>query len=77
MEDYLNEIDDDMWKFVSVGPYQVDSLQAVGNAGVIEDVTVQENKQKANVKRCIRELCGVLSSFMYNYIQDWKNAKEI
>lgn len=35
------------------------------------------NKQKANDKRCIRELRGALTPVVYNYIRGCKTAHEI
>lgn len=44
MEYYFNGIDEDLWRSISVRPYRVDHLQAIGNAGAREYVIVQGNK---------------------------------
>lgn len=52
MEDYLNGIDEDLWRSIKTGPYRVDPIQVAGNAGAAEDMSAQGNKKKANGKRC-------------------------
>lgn len=44
MEDFLNGMDEDLWRSVSVGPYCADCLEVVGHVGVDEDVITQRNK---------------------------------
>lgn len=71
---YGRLIDDDLWRFVSLGPYRVDHLQAVGNVGVVEYMIAQGNKQKENDK--ISELRGALPPVVYNYIRGCKFVKK-
>ena len=46
MEDYPNGIDEDLQRSIEKGPYHADLVQAIGNDGATEDVTVQVNKKK-------------------------------
>lgn len=50
MEDYLNRIDEDLWRLIQKGPYRGDQLQAVSIADNAEEVIAQGNKHKANDK---------------------------
>lgn len=77
MEDYVNCIDEDLWRLIETEPYRVDLVQAVGKVGVDEDIIVQENKMKGNDKRCLRELRGALAPIVYNYVCGFKTAKLI
>lgn len=77
MEDYLNGIDEDLWHSIEKGPYRADLIQVVGNVGVAKDMITPGTKEKANEKRCLRELCGALPQVVYNYILGCKTAKEI
>lgn len=69
MEDYLNNIDEDLWRSIETGPYHAYLVQVVGNVGVTEDMIAQGNKKKANDNKCLRELRGALLPFVYNYIR--------
>lgn len=53
MEDYLNWIHEDLWRSIKKGPCCADLVQAIRNAGVVEDMIVHANKQKENDKRCL------------------------
>ena len=50
MEDYLNGIDEDLWKSIENGPYRAELVKVVGNPGAAEDMIAQGNKKKANEK---------------------------
>ncbi|CAI9284554.1 unnamed protein product [Lactuca saligna] len=75
MEDYLNNISEDIWRSIETRPYHVELVQVVGNVGGDEDMVTKGNKKKANDKRCICELQGPLSSVVYNYVRGYKMAK--
>lgn len=75
MEDYLNGIDDDLYRSIEKGPYRVDRLQVVGMDGADEDMIAQGNKKKVNDKRCIRELRVQLHSRLQDGIRNLEHTQ--
>lgn len=68
MEDYINGIEEDLWHCVMGGNYHPGRLEQVGTAGSFADVSLQADKQKANDKKCLRELHGALKPVVYNFV---------
>lgn len=77
MEDYLNEIDEDLWRCVKSDHFRPSMLAEIGNAGSITDVTAQADKKKPNDKRCMCELGGALPPVVYYYVRGCTTGKEI
>lgn len=61
MEQYLNEIDEYLWRSIETGPYRVDLVQAVGKARAAEE---GEPRQ-------------ALPHVVYKYVRVCKISKEI
>ncbi|KAL7592013.1 hypothetical protein Lser_V15G31779 [Lactuca serriola] len=77
MEDYLNGIDEDLWKCIIGKVHSLTMLQNVGTVAASKDVAQQAEKPKKNEKRCMRELRGALPPVVYNYLHSCKTSKEI
>lgn len=77
MEDYLNGIDEDLWRSIDKGPQREDPVQVVGNAKAAGYMVALANKQKTNDKKCLRELRGALLPVVYNYVHGCETAQEI
>lgn len=68
MENYLNGIDEHLWRCITNGNYHPLMLEQVGTAGSYADVVVRTEKQEANDNKCLHELHGALPLVVYNYI---------
>lgn len=68
MENYLNGIDEDLWRWITSGNYHPRRLEQVGTGGSSVDVAMQIEKQKANDKKCLLELHGAFPRVVYNYV---------
>ncbi|CAI9282803.1 unnamed protein product [Lactuca saligna] len=74
MEDYLNGIDENMWKSIKEVNYRKDLVENVGSVGTDANMVSQANTRKA----CdLRELRGSLPPFVYSYVRGRTTAKEI
>ncbi|CAI9294517.1 unnamed protein product [Lactuca saligna] len=69
IEDYLNGIDEDLWKCITGEIHPASLLQRVGTIASSSGVAQQTEKQKKNDKRCLRELHGALLPVVYNYVK--------
>lgn len=76
MEDYLNGIDEDLWRCITSGDCHPWWLEQVRTVGSSIDVFLQADKQKANDKKCLCELRSALPWVVYNYVCGCKTAKE-
>ena len=77
MEDYLNGINEDLWKCIDGEIRSTTMLQHVGTAASNPGVAQQAEKQKKNEKRCMCELRGALPPVVYNYVCSCKTSMEI
>lgn len=77
MEDYLNSIDEDLWRSFEKGSFRLDLVQAVGTVAASEYRISQWNKMKENDIICLHELIGTLPPVVYNYIRENKIVKVI
>lgn len=77
MEDYLNVIDEDLWRSIRDGPFRASMVEVVGTAAHHENFIVTWRKIEATDKRYIRELRAALPPFIYNYIHGCKTAQKI
>ncbi|CAI9287576.1 unnamed protein product [Lactuca saligna] len=68
MEDYLNEIDEDLWRCITSGNYRPRKLEQVTTVGSSTDDKLQAERQEASDKKCLYELRGALPPVVYNYI---------
>ncbi|TLX68902.1 hypothetical protein E9993_23145, partial [Labilibacter sediminis] len=78
MEDYLYNMDKDLWRSVSKGPVVVGTAAAMG--GAEEDVAINTNaeeRQQDNDRRAKMELRYGLPTYIYTRVQDCKSAKEM
>ena len=77
MEDYLNGIDEDLWKCITVDIESSGSLQNIGYVASSPEVSNQAERKKRNVKKWLPELRGALPPIVYNYVHGCSTAKEI
>ena len=77
MEDYLNGIDEDLWKCITDGSCLAVLLREVGTASSNTNVGQQTEKHMKNKKRCLCELRGALPTLVYNYVHCCKTSKKI
>ena len=77
MNDYLNGIDEGLWRSIDKDPFREDRVQVVGIVGQNEDMIALGNTNKAKDKRYIHELHEALPSIVYHYIRGCKTAQEI
>lgn len=77
MEDYVNEIDEKLWKFVKDGNYREYLVENVGTVGTAVDMITPANTRKACDKKALHEFRGALPLVVYNYVRGCTVAKEI
>ena len=77
IEDYLNGIDEELWKYVTNDFHPLPSVQGVGTSTTKPSVTEQTARLLKNEKRFTRELRRALPPVVYNYILSCKTSKEI
>lgn len=74
MEDYLNGLDEELWKCI-IGTVQPPlNVQNIGSSGTTSAVGEQQIRLEKHEKRCLRELRGALPPVVYNYIRGCKTA---
>ncbi|XP_023757080.2 uncharacterized protein LOC111905620 [Lactuca sativa] len=77
MEDYLNGLDEELWKCINGTVRPPLNIQNIGSTGTTATVEEQQTRLEKHEKRCMRELRGALPPAVYNYIRGCKTAKEI
>lgn len=77
MEDYLNGIDEDIWRPIRDGPFCATTVDLVGTTTQNENIIVTRLKKEVDNKRCICKLRGVIPPVVYNYIRGCKTPQEI
>lgn len=60
MEDYLNGINEELWKFITDDVHPSFVVQSVGTSATNQNVNEQTEKLLKSEKRCMRELRGAL-----------------
>ena len=77
MEDYLNEMDEELWSCISgtaQPPLNVQNIRSLGSASAVSE---QSSRLENNEKCCMRELRGALPPVVYNYVCGCKTANDI
>lgn len=77
MEDYLNGINENIWKSIKEANFRQYLVQNVGNVGAVAQMVVQASTRKTCDKKALRELRGALPPVVHNYVHGCKIAKEI
>ena len=77
IEDYLNGIDEILWKCIVGDVYPPVMVQSIGTSSNNTNVVEQDKKFLKNEKKCMSELRGALPLVVYNYVHNYKNSKEI
>ena len=78
MEDYLYNIDKDLWRFVQEGPVVIGTAATLG--GTQADIAVNTNEERRkqdNDRKAKMELRYGLPTYIYTRVQSCKSAKEI
>lgn len=75
MEDYLNGIDEDLWKRITGEVSSPSALQNIGTATSSPDVNQQTDRKKRNEKKCLCELRGSLPPVVY-YVEMLEEVRE-
>jgi len=77
MQDYLNGLDEELWKCISGEINQPAQVQPIGMSSSSSEVDNQTDRLKRLEKKCMRELRGALPPVVYNYVRTCTTAKEI
>ena len=77
MEDYLNVIDQELWKCILSDVHPPPTVQSIGTSSNNKNVNEQTERLLKNEKKSIGELRGALHPVVYNYVSSCKTVKEI
>ena len=77
MQDYLNGIDEELWKCITDDVIPPLSVESIGTWSSTPSVTEQSEMLKKNEKKCMRELRGALPPMVYNHVCTCTSSKEI
>ena len=77
MEDYLNEINEELWNRINGTVQHPANVQTIRASGTSNQVNDQLDHLKKKENRCMRELRGALPPVVYNHIRGCKTAKDI